>query len=109
MSEAILLLNCWYGAGVTVKHGLWTGLDWTGLDWICACALKYCYSCSIQLYTTSLNMDVVVVSSDSECESEVIRLTSAVVFTPTKRPPSPYSCDSDLDDCVSVDPPCKKR
>ena len=61
----------------------WTGLDWTGLDWICACALKYCYSCSVQLYTTSLNMDVVAVSSDSECESEVIRPTSAVVFTPT--------------------------
>ena len=28
-------------------------------------------------------MDVVAVSSDSECESEVIRPTSAVVFTPT--------------------------
>ena len=66
--------------GVTVKPGLWTGLDWTGLDWICACALKYCYSCSVQL---PLNMDVVAVSSDSERESEVIRPTSAVVFTPT--------------------------
>ena len=31
----------------------------------------------------TLNMDVVAVSSDSECESEVIRPTSAVVFTPT--------------------------
>ena len=33
--------------------------------------------------TTIYNMDVVAVCSDSEYESEVIRPTSAVVFTPT--------------------------
>ena len=83
----------------------WT-LDWTGLDWILLDMRMRVEVLLLVFRTTSLNMDVVAVSSDSE---EVIRPTSAVVFTPTKRPPSPDSCDSDLDDCVSVDPPCKKR